>query len=44
MYDMNVTFLGQFAQRLALGAAENENNKEQSNNKTSHKYPANPAP
>lgn len=44
MYDMNVTFIGQYAQRLALVTAENENNKEWSNNKTSHKYPANPSP
>ena len=32
-------------QRLALVAAENENNQERTNDKTSYKYPANhPAP
>jgi len=44
MYDISVTFFGQFAQRLVLVAAENENNKERTNNKTSHKYPGNPSP
>ena len=32
------------AERFALVAAKNENNKERTNNKTSHKYPANPSP
>jgi hypothetical protein len=33
------------AQRLVLVAAENENNKQRTNNKTSHNYPANnPSP
>jgi len=32
------------AQRLALVATENENNKEHTNDKTDHKYPANPSP
>jgi hypothetical protein len=31
------------AQRLALVAAENENNKDRTNNKSSHKYPTNPS-
>jgi hypothetical protein len=40
--EMNVSSA---AQQLALVAAEYENNKERTNNKTSHKYPANkPAP
>jgi hypothetical protein len=37
MYDMNVTFIGQYAQQLALVTAENEKNKERTNDKTSHK-------
>jgi hypothetical protein len=40
--EMNVSSA---AQRRALVAAEYENNQERTNNKTSHKYPANnPAP
>jgi len=43
-YSRPTDFHRMFFVEVALDAAENENNKERTNNKTSHKYPASPPP